>query len=96
MSSASIYSGGGSISAEIDGTFPDASVETLKIGIPVAEKATMQGTDFAFASGGQSAPAPVTSIDKFPFSISSGTATDVGDLTGTRLYLAGNSSTTRS
>jgi hypothetical protein len=88
-----IYSGGGSISDGIDGTFPDVSVETLKIGVPFEESSTMQGTVSGFASGGQS-PSYQSSIEKFPFAISGGTATDVGDLSFARSQPMGNSSRT--
>ena len=37
-----------------------------------------------FASGGAAQPSQVTTIDKFPFSQTSGTATDVGDLSQAR------------
>ena len=55
-----------------------------------------QGSTSGFTSGGSLSP-PATwysTIDKFPFSISSGTATDVGDLTETKSSLAGHSSST--
>lgn len=56
----------------------------------------MQGTVSAFTSGGQvpNVPTQLTTIDKFPFSISSGTGTDVGDLSLARYQVAGQSSTT--
>ena len=51
-----------------------------------------QGTVSAFTSGGRGAPSgQVTTIDKFPFSISSGTATDVGDLLNQTSAHAGQS-----
>ena len=39
-------------------------------------------------------PAEVTTIDKFPFSQTSGIATDIGDLSQARRLVAGQSSTT--
>ena len=89
-----IYSGSGLISDSADGTFSSASVETLKIGIPALDGSVMLGAVAAFCSGGQSSPSTRSNvIDKFPFAISSGTATDVGDLTGnSRAALTGNSS----
>jgi hypothetical protein len=50
-----------------------------------------QGTVAAFTSGGFSPPR-VNTIDKFPFSISAGTATNVGSLSITRNSHAGHSS----
>ena len=54
----------------------------------------MQGTDFGFTSGGQNTPGIQSTIDKFPFAISGGTATDVGNLSQGRYYVSGNSSKT--
>jgi len=56
-----------------------------------------QGTVAGFASGGFQnfpTPGPVVDIEKYPFSISSGTATDVGDLNEPRTGSTGLSSTT--
>ena len=56
---------------------------------------TQLGTVAGFTSGGRGAPsAKVTTIDKFPFSISGGTATDVGDLLNQTSAHAGQSSST--
>lgn len=55
------------------------------------------GTVSSFSSAGsKSPPSPTTlsEIDKFPFSISSGTATNVGDLLNQRFYATGNNSDT--
>ena len=45
-----------------------------------------------FSAGGISTPVPgtISSIDKFPFSIDAGTATDVGDLSSVRTVLKGH------
>ena len=50
-----------------------------------------QGENFGFTSGGYEQPPNITvdTIDKFPFTISSGTATDVGSLSVGRQQLAG-------
>ena len=50
--------------------------------------APVQGTVAGFTSGGF-APPNVTTIDKFPFSQTSGTATDIGDLSQARSNQAG-------
>ena len=55
---------------------------------------SFQGSNFGYTSGGDNAPAPYTNvIQKFSFT-SDGNATDVGDLTVSRAYLAGQSSST--
>ena len=49
-------------------------------------------TNFGYTSGGKAPPwTNVATIDKFPFA-SDGNATDVGDLSGSRTYTAGQSS----
>ena len=53
-----------------------------------------QGTVAGFTSGGIATIPTTTTIDKFPFSISNGTATDIGDLSQARFYVAGQSSET--
>lgn len=54
-----------------------------------------QGTVAGFSAGGLEPPnAGVSTIDKFPFSISSGTATDVGDLSQQNEFVNGASSST--
>ena len=53
------------------------------------------GTVAGFTSGGYSHPNTAQSrIEKFPFSISSGTATDVGDLSQNKEFTSGASSNT--
>ena len=61
-----------------------------------ADQNSQSSTTHGYTSGGNATPVPavVNTIDKFPFSISSGTATDVGDLTVTRNQAAGQSSST--
>ena len=58
-----------------------------------AYAAGASSTTDAFASGGN-LPPPVANIDKFPFAISSGSSTDIGNLSAARFGAAGASSTT--
>ena len=88
-----ITSGNGSISDSADGSFLGADIGSLKIGIPSPPTSPLQGAVAGFASGGD-IPPRVTTIDKFPFSQTSGTATDIGDLSQARYAAAGQSSET--
>ena len=86
-----IYSGSGFISDSADGTFSEVSIGTLKIRISSPSLPPAQGTVDGFSSGGASAPQPfISTIDRFPFSQTSGTATDVGDLSQTKNAAAGH------
>ena len=69
---------------------PNASETVIEV-----KKAPLEfgGTVAGFTSGG-AIPTRVTTIDKFPFSQTSGTATDVGDLSQARVLAAGQSSST--
>ena len=83
-----IYSGSGFISDSADGTFSEVSIGTLKIRISSLTP-PLQGTVAGFTSGGFTGSIRVTTIDKFPFSQTSGTATDVGDLSQARNSVTG-------
>ena len=92
-----IISGSGVISDSADGSFLDASVETLKIGAPALETIVMQGTVAVFTSGGQGGQPPApnygSDIFKFPVAASSVTVTDTGgDLSAATYGQAGHSS----
>ena len=87
-----IISGSGVISDSADGNFFDASIEILKIGVPALNSAVMQGTVAGFSTGGRVPTGGNSNIEKFPFSISSGTSTDIADLIYARAYTSGQSS----
>ena len=78
--------------------FPYSSAVTANsVGSLVADKARQsdhESTVVAFIAGGLGAANYVSDIERFPFSISSGTATNIGNLTETKGWNSGVSSET--
>ena len=68
--------------------FSDVVVTTLRTPSPYS----FQGSTTGYVAGGSAGSTFYNTIDKYPFAISSGTATDVGDLTNAGWSSSGSSS----
>ena len=90
-----ISSSVGIISDSADAVFPSVSIGSLHLGLSRLDVPFSNGFVNAFSTGGNGPPGTaVTTIEKFPYSLTGGTATDVGDLALPRLAGANCSSTT--